>query len=183
MQRSELGQFSRLMEVWIDAMANGELPSIEGYIPLVEEKLIGPTLTSLAKIAKSWSCSNPTWSEDASRSEREGEYSLAEYIDLYQQNKLVMLSFDYERILDVATLSFRLLFYKLELGAEVNIVCYREAILDCPDRMAAITDALCEFQNLFDELSGNALFFGPDNADYPEDPQNYSKIWTKIAER
>jgi hypothetical protein len=181
-QRSELGQFSRDMELLIDAMADGE-PGFEGYIPLVEEQLIEPTLTSLAKIGKSWSCLYSTWSNETSSSEMEREYSITEYVGLFRDNKIVCLIFDYVRMFDAATLSFSLLIDKVESGSRVDIISNREGIVDCPDQMAEMMEALCEFQNLFDEFSGNALFFGSENMDYPKDPQNYSTLWTKIEER
>ena len=171
------------IDILIEAMTNEGMCFIVGYIPLVDTQQLAPAFNSLFRDGSRTNFHNAEWTSEPSVSAERNERAMAEFVDQFRKGSLPRLSFDYERELDQITLSFRLLIDKVENGASVEILCRREVILECSDHVAAVKGALGEFQNLYEEFAGNALFFGPDNLDYPESPQVIPPQWAKIAER
>ena len=66
-------------------------------------------------------------------------------------------------------------------GMTVEIICYRDAILDSEDPKHAIGTALREFLYLKELFKGRALFIGPDTLRYPKIEEVSTEEWLRIG--
>jgi hypothetical protein len=165
----------------VEDMKNRGMGLFEGYIPEADGQLILPLLVSLSEASTTWSCANSLFADGAPAPGK--TLSLPGFVDHLHDGRIVCLNFDYDRDIDGAVFSFRLLIEKEDAGVSVEMLCYRDCIVEASDPVAAVKRALGEFHGIYDGLSGNALFFGPDSLEYPESPQDYPPHWFKLHER
>jgi hypothetical protein len=164
----------------IDELREEGMCFIEGYIPLIGQTDLLTPISELIGRSKCFDFSYSVWSENTTETERERDYSSAEYTELFRSNQVVTLHFDYEYETDHIVLNQKLMIEKNDSEISLEIICYREAILQSDDSKEAVETALSEFRYLKHLFDGDALLIGPDTLDYPVSGTEFPKEWLRI---
>ena len=112
---------------------------------------------------------------------REGaDWSARQYVDFFRSGRITTLCLSYRLVTDHITLEQMLMFDRDDVSTTLEIICYREPILESRDPKEAIRTAIQGFRQLKSLFEGDALFVGPDNLDYPTSSTEYPAHWLKV---
>ena len=163
----------------IDEMKNG-MCFFEGYIPIVGASDLNQPLSIIKESSRSYDYSCSIWANDTSEEDWEQTYEASEYIGFFTEGRIVVLHFNYEYEVDGIMLNQKLMFDRNPMATSLEIICYREAILESGSPKDTVATAISEFRRLKRLFQGDSLFIGPDTLDYPKSSNDYPGHWLKI---
>ena len=163
----------------IDEMKDG-MCFFEGYIPSVETEDLQPRLSELINNSQSWSSLYSVWSNNTTKSDWERKYTISEYLEFFRAGKIILLHFDYERKTEGLSIHQKLIFEKCGEILTLEIICYREAILESAYPKDALEKSISELRYIKKLFNGDSLFIGPDTLNYPKNKDDNPKEWLRI---
>ncbi len=152
----------------------------EGYILNVSMKKLEEGIKSLCTTPFNAMLDYSVWSDESTKEEWAKSYKPEQYLDLFKANKIICLQPEYLTIQHEYKLHIKLMIDTIDDKTTIEIICYRDPILDSKDPKQAIDAAIMEFIRLKKLFGGSSLFIGPDTLSYPEDDQTYPDEWIKV---
>jgi hypothetical protein len=149
---------------------------LEGYLLKIKTEDLINHLRSIDKAINPESFQNPTWANKTTEKDWNKIYSPEEYVRLFKNGDILTLHFNYKKKIESDTLEIKLMF----AGAHLEVVCYRDPILNSANPKQAIKAFIIHCEQLLSLFEGDSLFIGPDTLSYPDNAQNYPKEWIKI---
>jgi hypothetical protein len=180
----EMNEFKNIwnkFEHVIDEMRTG-MGFFEGFILNVSEEKIEAGIRSLCSAPFNAKLELSTWSNESTKEEWGKSYKTEEYLEFYRRKKIITLQPEYLTYQNDFELHLKLMIEKWEAFTVVEIICYRDQILDSIDPKRAVKAAINEFIRLKNLFEGTSLFIGPDTLNYPENDETYPEEWIKIID-
>ncbi|NNE57444.1 MAG: hypothetical protein HKN36_04990 [Hellea sp.] len=165
---------------FIDEMCSG-MAFFEGYIPSIDATNLDANIRFLKAQVCDGSFDLSVWSNETTKQDWNREYSFNEYLNFFAIDKITMLNFEYQLDLKEVLLHLKLMIEKTDdTNISINIICYRDPILDHASPKDVMEKAIIEFHRLRNLFGGGVVFVGPDNLTYPVDDNDYPDHWIKI---
>jgi hypothetical protein len=164
----------------LEEMRNG-MAFFEGFILNVSLDTIDSGIKSLCSPPYNATLNLSTWSNDSSKEDWARNYSVEKYVELYKTGKIITLQPEYLTHRNGHLIHLKLMVEEWEDKAIIEIMCYRDLILNSPTPKLAVHAAILEFIRIKELFLGSTLFIGPDTLNYPESDNYYPKEWIKIV--
>jgi hypothetical protein len=152
----------------------------EGYIPTIGVEDLWSALSNVLSNADHYTFQGSVWAEDTTKADWEKSWSPHQYVEFFHSGRIIVLCLSYGPVADNIALEQMLMFDKDERSTTLEIICYREPILEYPNPKEAVRTAIHGFRRLKSLFEGDALFIGPDNLDYPKSSAEYPSHWLRI---
>ncbi len=163
----------------LDEMKDG-VCYFEGYIPNISIQDFKIKLLTLTEEPSKLDFSSTVWSDDSSDSEINKQHEIDDLISLFKNQKIVSLAVNYDKQFANDKLSFRLLFDYWNNRYDLEIICYRENVLQSNNPKEAIYQAVLHFQKLKILFNGPAFFLAETINESPENIEEYPDYWIRI---
>ena len=171
----QAAEFANLM---IEDMCDGML-SFSGYMIGVSSDSLSPVI--LAIIKERAVKVDGIFADDQTAAQIDKTNNPSKLFAKYLKGNVVSMMIDYEIEFDGTELSCRMIIDPCENDHSVEVVCYRDPILNYPDPKAALFAHIEDLKSLFNRLNARALFVGPDCSKYPKDEKSYPDCWRLIS--
>lgn len=175
---------SRFEEVWTQfqwvlAEMRGGMGFFEGYVPSVRPDGLLEALSGVARLS-SEAFAGSVWSNQASSAVVEGHRSPVQWVEHFRGGGITTLHFDYVAERGGADLSLKLMLDSEAGATSLEVVCYREGILESGDPKGAVRAAIEEFMRLREVFRGDALFIGPETLNRPRGAEDVPGEWLRV---
>jgi len=164
---------------WILEDMRSGVAFFEGYSPSIGRTDLLEALSEVSLLYPS-AFQNSFWLNHSNNNGWPRMLTPAGYVELFKSGKIITLSFEYGIEVRGFNLSLRILFEPNESETSLEILCYREPILNSGQPKAAVEAGIIEFRRLYRIFRGDALFLGPDTSNYPRTPDDYPDDWLRI---
>ena len=175
-----LDEFWDWFQITLEDLQSG-MCFFEGLVPSISTDNFVDDLITLKERSENISFSASVWSNETPESVYTKNHDLSTYVDYFLNQKIIILSFDYEIALSNITLTNKLNFETIDDATRLEIICYREPILESNTIREAVFSAVEEFHYLKALFRGNKLFVGPDTLDYPTSQTEEHNLWFRMA--
>jgi hypothetical protein len=165
---------------FIDDMRSG-VAFWEGYILARGASQLEDSLQSIIKRAKSYSYEYSCWSNDADESlyKSVSQYRDDEWISFFHNDLIIILHLDYTTFVDGTELVNKLMISKNQDDLDIEVICYREPILESPNPKSILKKSYSELIDLFHIFRGYSVYVSSDNLDYPV--ENHPETWIRVG--
>ncbi len=167
-------------EYVIEDMNEG-MAFFEGYIIDVSMNGIKSGLQCLLPDPTKITYEFSIWSDDSTKEDWNKTNNSEQYFDFFKSGKIVVLQTEYLTTQNGFELHLKLMIESWDDGGTIEIICYRDPILESASPKLAVKAALSEFMRLKKLFNGGPLFLGPDTLDYPKNGEIYPDFWIKLS--
>lgn len=167
------GQIWPQFEWVIEDMRDG-MCFFEGYVPSVDQSRLLQSFSDVASPSPEAFASS-VWSNESTEADWAKCTTRSEFVQLFRAGSIVLLQFDYAPQVEDFDLNLRLILEPDTTKTSLEIICYREPILESARPREAVGAGIVEFRRLRDAFHGDALLIGPDTVNYPRTANDYPR--------